>query len=72
MKILRIGLLKIECERDFSRFCTDLSEFLGAWPQENLRIRPSQIECESNFIKLNTFLNVVGLGATTFFENLVT
>ena len=34
-KILRIGLLEIECESDFSRFCTDFSEFFGAWPQEN-------------------------------------
>jgi len=34
-KILRIGLLKIERESDFSRFCTDFSEFFGAWPLEN-------------------------------------
>ena len=44
-KILRIGLLEIECESDFSRFCTDFSD------RKILKIRPSQIECESNFSK---------------------
>ena len=32
---VRIGLPEIECESDFSRFCTDFSEFFEAWPQKN-------------------------------------
>ena len=52
-------------------FAQTFLNFLGLVLRKILRIRTSQIECESNSAKLNTFLNVVGLGAIIFFENLV-
>ena len=70
-KILRIGLLEIECESDFSRFCTDFSEFFGLGPRKILRIRPSQIEYESNCSKTKYLSECCWTWYHNFFENLV-
>jgi len=66
-KNLRIGLLEIECESDFSRFCTDFSEFLGLGPRKILRIRPFQIECESNLSKTKYLSECCGTWCHNFF-----